>query len=260
MKLIIYNFFFSLKDKINRPPSNPDDQPISKSLQKIINLKNNTSNISLKVKKSRKSNKSLVTSDPKPRPKKLKPVKRLNPEKAPANFTQLPGESSKAFMCRVNQTVKEYLKETKFENKFGVNIKRDETTGEVLGVEKRPKDEFEELLKKARSKKGKKKKKKASKDDEPKLTKSQKKLKKITEKKERRELARADDFDKYKDEIKFGEIVHAPPTLDVPRRVSKTNVASRVSFILSGTPKSNNKKEDSKRPRQYKTPIILKIL
>lgn len=224
--------YCSLKDKINLAPTHPDEQPIPKSLEKIMNLKNNVTTELKKVKNKARviSNSNSTPNIKLQRPKVKKTVKRLNTEKAPANFSRLPGESDNAFLGRVNLTVREYLKEAEFENKFGVNVERDRDTGEVIGVEKRPKDELEELIKKA--KKGKKKKKKQSNETgEPRLTKTQKRSKKLSEKKQKKELAKIDEFDKFSDNVKFGETVHAPPNLTAPRKVSKTNLAPRVSIF-----------------------------
>lgn len=39
-----------------------------------------------------------------------------------------------------------------------------------------------------------------------------------------------DEFKNYKDDVKFGEVVHAPPTLPLPKKVQATNSAPRVSI------------------------------
>lgn len=223
--MLIFILLTSLKDKINNPPKDPDDQPIPKSLQKIMNLKKrfNSGDEEVRVKRKSKSRSGLISTES----KKIKRINMSN-DKSSANFTQLPGESSKAFLNRVNQTVKQYLKEAEFENKYGVNIKRSTETGQIIGVEQKPVDEFEQLLKKPSKelKKGKGK----IKQTEPKLTKSQKRLKKLADKKERKELDRIDEFAKFADQVPFGEVATAPPTLPTPKKVSKTNLAPRVSI------------------------------
>lgn len=206
-------------------------------MQRIIDFKERlkAGKVSLTVK--RKKNRSkLITTDPIRKIEKLKTtanakvnVKRLGKPKDPAPvFTQLPGESDKSFMVRVNEMVKTVLKESAFEDKYGVKVQRSSVTGEVEGVVKRPKDELDEMIKEAKQKQ-KNKKGKKKKNDEPRLTKSQKKQKKLNEKKEKKAMLKSVDFDNYKDTVEFGDIVHEPPTLSAPKKVAKLNQASRVS-------------------------------
>lgn len=98
-----------------------------------------------------------------------------------------------------------------------------------MKVVKRSKDELELLLRKVKKEKSEKKtkKKKTTDNETPKLTKSQKWQKKKTEKKRQKKLKSAEGFEPVKDTIKFGEIVHAPPTLTAPKKVQ--NRTPRVS-------------------------------
>lgn len=102
------------------------------------------------------------------------------------------------------------------------------------GLVKRPKDELQVLVKKAKKEMNDtkiRKKKKKTENAEPKLTKSQKwqLKKKLKKQKKAGEIADTPDFNKLKDSVKFGEIVHEPPTLVKPKRVQSTNgVAPRV--------------------------------
>ncbi|KAJ8959027.1 hypothetical protein NQ318_022281 [Aromia moschata] len=64
------------------------------------------------------------------------------------------------------------------------------------------------------------------KDDTPKLTKSQKWQLKKKEKKMKKS-SKVNEFEKYQDQVKFGEIVHAPPTLVAPKKVEKSQNAPR---------------------------------
>lgn len=93
-----------------------------------------------------------------------------------------------------------------------------------MDVVKRKKDELEEFA--AQNKKQKKGKKKTNK---PTLTKSQKRQLKLKERKEKKLLAQ--DIEVTRDEVKFGEIVHAPPTLSFPRKAAKLDGAPRVSGL-----------------------------
>lgn len=126
----------------------------------------------------------------------------------------------------MNRICQDVIRETAFEDKYHVDIKRNEE-GEVEGMKKRPKDELQVLMKEARKKK---KKKKPLGDPAPKLTKSQKWAKKQAEKKQKKQSATDKDrsYLPQTELIKFGEIAHAPPSLVAPRRVDKTQEAPRV--------------------------------
>lgn len=88
---------------------------------------------------------------------------------------------------------------------------------------------------KARKQKDKSKKKKKE-PTEPKLTKYQKKREKLKAKKQSRLLSNTDEFERYKDSVKFGEVAHAPPSLVAPRKVEPSKSAPRVSTIQSILP------------------------
>ncbi|CAG9827684.1 unnamed protein product [Diabrotica balteata] len=233
--------FESIKNKINAPPTNPDHQEVSKTLQRIIDLKNKTKsgelfkrNKQLKVEENNNGNneKPKFKEKNNGNKKSKKPFERI-PEKPVRKFVQLPGESDRAFVHRMNRICTETVKEAEFEDKYGVDIKRNED-GEVEEVVKRQKDELELLLKKVKKKKQKeekdgkkKKKKKKDKPEAPRLSKWQKRKKKLDEKQQRKELVNVDEFKEYKDHVKFGEIAHAPPSLIAPRRAEKLQSAPR---------------------------------
>lgn len=81
---------------------------------------------------------------------------------------------------------------------------------------------------KVEKKGGKKKKKNKLASNEPRLTKSQKWQKKLNERKQRAAMSKADEFGDFRDNVKFGEVVHAPPTLQAPRKVEQLKNAPRV--------------------------------
>lgn len=221
---------FRLKDKVNSPPLNIDDQQIPKSLQRVIQLKNDVKSgkIGSKKRKIKKIKNTLITLGSQ---NNIKPYKNSKPDKAVPVFNQRPDETTHVFWNRVNKETHHFLNETKFEDKFGVLIKRNDETGEIEGVEKPPKDEIDELLKlqKKHANSGKKKKKKNI--LEPKLTKSQKRKAKLNSKKEKKLQDNIDEFKNYKDDIKFGEIVHAPPDLKVRPKKSE-NMTTKVKYIF----------------------------
>ncbi|XP_044253241.1 coiled-coil domain-containing protein 137 [Tribolium madens] len=208
----------SLKDKINAPPSNPDEQYVPKSLQRIAELQ-------AKV----KSGDFMRKKKKKPRPKGL--------------FEQRPDESNREFLYRVHQHCAIVKHEAAFEQKFGVEIEKN-AEGEIQGVKKRPKDPILVMIKEA--KRGKKKK-----DEGPKLTKSQKRRLKLIEKKKKKMGHKVDEFDRFQDKVKFGEQVHEPPTLTAPRKVKKGGEAPRpgtkdllLKSVLNKTVDKTGKRKD----------------
>lgn len=62
------------------------------------------------------------------------------------------------------------------------------------------------------------KKKKKGKIEKVKLTKSQKRQMKLKQKKENRSELNVDEFKLFQDNVKFGEIVHEPPSLQAPKK------------------------------------------
>lgn len=44
-------------------------------------------------------------------------------------------------------------------------------------------------------------------------------------------MENVDEFKQYKDEVKFGEIAHVPPSLVAPRRVEKHETVPRVNVM-----------------------------
>lgn len=104
----------SLKEKINAPPTNPEDQPVPQSLKRFMELKEQGKNPKLKREK------------PKLYPKPSKFYEKPTPK-----FERQQGESDKAFLNRVNRICLQVTKEAAFEDKYGVNVKRNRETGEV---------------------------------------------------------------------------------------------------------------------------------
>ncbi|CAD6222965.1 GSCOCG00005326001-RA-CDS [Cotesia congregata] len=234
-----------IKDKVDAPPTNVEDQPIPKSLERMINLKNNMKNRKkLSGEKSNKEKKNkLITVglesnrqvlDPKAKPEKVVPV-----------FSQRPGEPDYKFLHRVNGETINYLKEAEFENKFNVQIVRNPETGRPEGLQKKPKDEIDELLRLKMKHKNIGKKKKVKSITEPKLTKVQKRKIKLQEKKAKKLSNNADDFNIYKDKVEFGEVAHAPPELNVkPSKADK--VPAKKELLLHSL---LNNKSDKAQPK-----------
>lgn len=117
MRFYFISYFYSVKDKINAPPINPDDQDIPKSLERIIELKN-------KVKNGEYNQKRKRTKIVKEGARKY--------EKPIPQFRQGKQESDNHFLHRVNQVCQAVIKEAAFEKKYGVEVRRNPETGNVL--------------------------------------------------------------------------------------------------------------------------------
>lgn len=154
-------------------------------------------------------------------------------EKQFDNIHQKPNESDSSYMRRVNRITQESVEEAKFEAKYGVEVIRDKKSGEIK-LKKRPVNEIDERLKQnaANAKKGGKKVKAPiviAPEERKKLIKAM-----IKEKKEKESETKAKTEVKEfeREEIKFGEVAHAPPQLTVPRLAKKAETVPRVRFFL----------------------------
>lgn len=163
--------------------------------------------------------------------KKKKTLEGTRNPKHHSEPVQRRGESDKSFLRRVNIACETAMQEAEFEKKYGVEIKKNPETGKVEEIVKKKKDEIDILMKKARKDGTKKIKKKPKKNiTEPRLTKAEKRKLKLKVKKETKLMGKVDGFDKYKDNVKFGEIVHAPPSLALPKKGADI-LAARVRKI-----------------------------
>lgn len=138
-------------------------------------------------------------------------------------------EGDEDYLRRVNRITRESIQESQFEAKYGVEVIRNHKTGEIK-LKKRPKDELEEQMKKARkddATSGKNK----GKVPETLITPAErKKLVKemIAQRKEKEKQTKpVEEF--KKDDIKFGEVVHGPPQLTAPRKATKSDTVPRVN-------------------------------
>lgn len=133
-------------------------------------------------------------------------------------------------MRRVNRITEESVEEAKFEAKYGVEVVRNKKTGEIK-LKKRPPNEIDERLKQnAANAKRKGKAPPAAlvipAEERKKLAKAM-----LQEKKKEKESEKGPAIDEFKrDEIKFGEVVQAPPQLSVPRLAQKAETVPRVNM------------------------------
>ncbi|XP_049854952.1 coiled-coil domain-containing protein 137 isoform X1 [Schistocerca gregaria] len=214
----------SLSAKVNAPPTQPDDQSVPKSLIRLMKLKDDVKQGKFKHKKKRKKRKRgewLI--DTKVLAEKDHKVPGMTrPDKPVPHLIQRPGESEFHFLRRIEQACQEVIKESQFEDKFGVNVIRDTDTGEVVNVVKKPKDpvlEFDATKKKKKN------------NDSANATDSLSKTARRRQKKlERKQLNNSDkerDFDMFKDNVKFGEVVSEPPQLKAPKGIKSNPLESK---------------------------------
>ncbi|XP_076230166.1 uncharacterized protein LOC116427096 [Nomia melanderi] len=213
-----------LETKINAPPKDVEEQKVPKSLERVVKLKEAVKSGKIgKLKKRRKKKKALITVGDVPKP--LHPKSR--PEKVVPIFQQKQGESKEHFLNRVNRDTHNFIQETAFETKYGVQVNRNPETGNIEGLTKCSMNEIDKIeMLRAKHKNIKKKKKKKG-TVEVKMTKSQKKREKLKLKKEKRKLEDVNDFENIKDEVEFGEVVHEPPQIKIRPKAADTAISAK---------------------------------
>lgn len=239
---------FRIRDKINNPPKDINQQEVSKRFKSFIKLKE-----SAKADGKGKQRKLQAVNLKNTLIRDFLEMKSVNDDFKSTKI-DLEGirknanETDYKFLKRVNRITHQRRVEAGFAAKYHVDIVRDQDTGEIK-LKKKPKDEISELMKKRRAeaKSGKKKfrEKEIVKEEPVKLTSLQKlKLKKLSKKNSRKE-EKALAFEEYQhEEIAFGETVLAPPSLVKPRKAAKAETVSRPgqrelllsSMLKSGAP------------------------
>lgn len=147
------------------------------------------------------------------------------------NIEQRENETDLAYLRRVNRITHESAQEAKFEAKYGVEVVRNKKTGEIK-LKKKPANEIDERLKQNMENHKRAKKSGKAADAAPAIVLSSEEKRKLVkkmmaEKKAAKTVAEpVKDF--KKDEFKFGEVVHAPPTLTTPRLAKKAETVPRV--------------------------------
>ncbi|XP_076656260.1 coiled-coil domain-containing protein 137 [Halictus rubicundus] len=228
-----------LETKINAPPKDVDEQAVPKSLNRVIKLKEAVKSGKItKIKRKRKKKSALITVGD-DAPKSLHP--KSKPDKVVPIFKQRSGESEYQFLHRVNSDTHNFINETAFEKKYGVQVNRDPETGNIEGLSKCEMTELDKIeLLRAKHKNIKKKKKKGV--PEIRMTKSQKKREKLKLKKEKKEEENMKDFKDVKDQVKFGEVAHEPPQIKTrPKTADPTTKPGKKDLLLHSLLKNNEK-------------------
>lgn len=134
-------------------------------------------------------------------------------------------------MRRVNRVTDESVEEAKFEAKYGVEVVRNKKTGEIK-LKKRPPNEIDEQLKQNAinaKRKGKAPSVVIPAEERKKLAKAMVQEKKKQKASESTKESAVEEF--KRDEVKFGEVVQAPPQLSAPRFAQKAETVPRVNTI-----------------------------
>ncbi|XP_012160518.1 coiled-coil domain-containing protein 137 [Ceratitis capitata] len=156
-----------------------------------------------------------------------KPKDKVTHTKKVGHIQQLKEETDEDYLKRVNRITSQSLREAQYEAKYGVNVIRNPKTGEI-SLSKKPKNEIDELIKERKKNRGKGKKTiNAGKPLDPVVARDliKQAIKEDKEEKSNEHL----DFEEYKqDYVRFGEVVHAPPTLStLPRKAQKSETVPR---------------------------------
>lgn len=249
----LFLFYISIKDKINHPPERQDFQKVSHNLANFIKLKEDAK-AGKPFKPSRRRQKQ-DEDDGEDRPENYKSHSALNPKLSaaaeaanPAHrhdkplpaIKRMQNESDRDYLRRVNRITQASIAESQFEAKYGVEVQRNAVTGEIK-IKKRPTDELDVQMKaaaKARQRgeldeDGKPTAKAKKRPQELKTMSAEEKRRLVKEMVASKRAAKAAAVPKVqefqRDEVAFGEVAHAPPTLVTPRRAKKAETVARVS-------------------------------
>ncbi|XP_068159931.1 gelsolin-related protein of 125 kDa [Drosophila tropicalis] len=263
-----------LANVINNPPEKTDEQRVSfrfKQFQKLTEA-------------SKKGNKvKLGTIGKEDKPKSSTGASPTNSKtNAIKNIRQLAEETDEDYLRRVNRITNASVREAQYEAKYGVNVLRNPKTGEIT-VQKRPKNEIDELMKQKQQerrlqKNGKNRKKleKPSMDEKTRKELVKQAIREVKQE-QRNGIKDPDEVShpaEYKrDVFTFGETVHAPPTLKtLPRKAAKNETVPRpgrkgnllLSSMLDGTNRQIQANEERVKPTaiskiQHKTPTKVQM-
>ena len=211
-----------IKLKINETPVNIDDQEVPKKIKNLFQA-NKVKKAKVKLEPTKgKGKKTEINKFQPQRPlKKIPQIKRME------------GESDRDLLWRAELTTRNYLKKSRFEEKYDVDVETNYKTGEVA-IKKRDMKFIEDKIKvEPQNKWDKKKMKKLEKiqkeREEKKQPKKEKfKMRKLHLKNKRLKL---DEFSVLKqDKVEFGEVAEQPPNLTAKPRKSTAVEKVCLSF------------------------------
>ncbi|KAG7160938.1 Coiled-coil domain-containing protein 137-like [Homarus americanus] len=227
--------FNKIKDKVNRKPSSTDVQEIPRKLHKISKFEDNDKSGPLFVKKMKKKKKKDLIDATKFMDREKHQPGMTRPLKMVPMLKQHPHESEKKFVKRVDRATKVILKEAAFEDKFQVDVMRDEQ-GSVTSVKRR--ENSDPLLSE---------KKQLEANERAQRKKQARKERDIRRKHKNKKEEDDDEFSYYQDKVEFGEVVYEPPSLDTEKLTRKVNggVTKPKTFLFM---------DKLKRPEDSDTP------
>ncbi|CAK1547364.1 unnamed protein product [Leptosia nina] len=173
-----------LKDKINAPPTDPDEQPVPRSLSRLFAFQNKDKVVKKKKKKHIPTN--------------LETIQKGVGDNPISRLRKLPGESGRGFSLRINSAIRA-LHDPIDQDDYPQDLDQEDAKGERM---------VDQRERRKRKQKGK------QVNDEPKLTRTQKLALKKKAKKEK--AAEEEEIKEVVYEhVGFGDITHAPPNLTV---------------------------------------------
>jgi len=241
-----------IRMKINNRPQKEDFQEVPKSMQIMTSWKENAE---FQKKKKPKGNSNLLDSTKHMKKEPWMPgmSKPLRPVPV---FKQEEGEHKRAFYYRMHRTIDSMKQQRSYENKFKVELRRD-MDGNTKMVEAE-KDEVDQVLE---DKKNKRLAKKGivvkTKEEKRQKRREREKIRKL--KKKGGKLSEDLDFDSFKDSVKFGEIVHEPPTIDFKSKKLDERKPGKSDLLLKQKMSGGvQKKKKKDKPSMAKKVIMEK--
>ncbi|XP_069941353.1 coiled-coil domain-containing protein 137 isoform X1 [Cherax quadricarinatus] len=239
-----------IKNKLNCPPSCVDAQEIPRKLQNLAKFKDLERNEEQNMVKRKKKKKSKLIDGTKfvdrerDQPGMTKPLKMI------PLLKQHPKENVEKFMKRVDTVTKVILKEAAFEDKFQVDVIRDEH-GNITSVKQR--DKNDPLLSEKQQ---------LEVDEREKRKKLARKERDLRRRQKRKKNSNDDDDDEfsyYQDKIEFGEVVYEPPSLHTEKLTKKLGITKPKSFLFMDKVKKDGETETPASSMQVKKPVNEKL-
>ncbi|XP_047994948.1 uncharacterized protein LOC125233124 isoform X2 [Leguminivora glycinivorella] len=223
--------FQSIKDKINAPPTDPDDQPVPKSLQRLFAFKEPRTPASIVNKKKSRSLAGHGKRDDNP----------------VAALKRMPGEAGRAFSMRINSAVRALHNDD--QEDYPLDLEETDTRGEYIASqrERRQKKHRQAIAKEKGGQKGEKEERLSKAQRRALKKKEQQKAKEVQTKTARELAARELRYER----VAFGDIAHAPPALTAPRRAQASQGAPRPGrrdLLLAGMLKSGAPSQQKSQP------------
>lgn len=222
--------YAKIKDKINCKPANDETQEISRKLKSIVDFNkklNSTPDTekspSVKKKKRRKKkgkkdeliDTACVVYKERDHPGMKRPLKMI------PRLKQFSNETDKEFYQRFYRATQAVVAESKFEDKYKVDIDRNES-GEVDEMKRRKLVDDPLISDKLRAKL----------QEREKTKKEKKKERDYRRKHKNKKEEEDDEFTYFQDKVEFGEVVYEPPSLDTSRFSKMNNGTTKTKSFL----------------------------